>query len=41
VDFDVTDQLLITYSGTVYRIYIDFEKANDSVRREVLHLVYL
>jgi hypothetical protein len=47
VDFDVTGQLLITHSAldtgketvyeTVHRLFIDFEKAYDSVRREVLY----
>jgi hypothetical protein len=39
VDFDVTDQLLIRYSEYmegVHQLFIDFEKAYDSVRKEVL-----
>jgi hypothetical protein len=29
------------YNGTVHRIFIDFKKAYDSVRREVLHSVLI
>jgi hypothetical protein len=48
VDFDVTDQLLIRFSAlveyrkrrdyneTVHQLIVDFTKAYDSVRREVL-----
>jgi hypothetical protein len=46
VDFDIIDQLpikltaFIRYwrkSGTVHQLLIDFKKAYDSVRREVLY----
>jgi hypothetical protein len=41
--FDVTDQLLIRFSAFVrywrkkWELFIDFKKAYDSVRREVLY----
>jgi hypothetical protein len=55
VDFDVTDQVLIRYPSTLERnweyseklsLFIDLEKACDSVKQEVLYnilikLVYL
>jgi hypothetical protein len=53
VDFDVTDQLLITffafvkyckkweYSETVHQQFIDFKKAYDSVRKEVLYNILI
>jgi hypothetical protein len=53
VDFDVTDQVLIRYSvffadsknwecnGTVHELFVDFEKAYDSVRREVLYNIFI
>jgi sorting nexin-29 len=44
VGFDITDQLLVRYwrkkweyNETVYQLFIDFKKAYDSVRREVLN----
>jgi hypothetical protein len=49
VGFDITDQLLIRffnsidtgekweYRETVHHLFIDFKKAYDSVRREVLY----
>jgi hypothetical protein len=49
VDFDVIDQLLIRYSASdtgekkgkysmrVHQLFIDFKKAYDSPRREVLY----
>jgi hypothetical protein len=49
VNFDITDQLLIRYSTffrywrkceynvTVHKLFIDFEKVYDSVRREVFY----
>jgi hypothetical protein len=49
VDFDVIDQRLTEfsisgtywrkweYNGTVHQLFIDFKKAYDSVRREVLY----
>ena len=47
VDFDATDQLLIIYSAfiqcikkrineAVHQLFIDFKKAYDSVRRDIL-----
>jgi hypothetical protein len=47
VGFDVTDQLLVIFSAlilekkwkcneTVHQLFIDFKKAYDSVRREIL-----
>jgi hypothetical protein len=48
VGFDITDQLLIRffafvilerkweYNETVHQLFVDFKKAYDSVRREVL-----
>jgi hypothetical protein len=53
VDFDVTDQLLIRFSAfirywrkreyneTVHQLFIDFKKAYDSVRREVLYNILI
>jgi len=53
VDFDTTGQLLITYSEfvkqlrkweiseAVHHLFIDFEKAYDSVRREVLYNIFI
>jgi hypothetical protein len=35
VDVDITDQLLIKYNWTVHQLFIDLEKAYDSVRRNV------
>jgi hypothetical protein len=47
VGFDVTDQLLITFSAKywkkcknneiVHQLFVDFKKVYDSVRREVLY----
>jgi hypothetical protein len=46
VGFDVTDHLLIRFSGTgkkweysetAHRLFISFKKDHDSVRREVLY----
>jgi len=47
VDFNVADQLLIhtpqaleekwEYNGTVHQLFIDYEKAYDLVRREVVY----
>jgi hypothetical protein len=39
VDFDVTDQLLI--NETEHQLFIDFKKAYDSVRREVLYNILI
>jgi hypothetical protein len=51
VGFDVTDQLLIRFSAfvryckkweyneTVHQLFIDFKKAYDSVRRQVLYTI--
>jgi hypothetical protein len=43
VGFDVTDQLLIRweYNETVPQLFIDFKKAYDSVRREVLYNIII
>jgi sorting nexin-29 len=53
VGFDVTDQLLIRfcirqilekqweYNGTLYQLFVDFKKAYDSVRREVLYNILI
>jgi hypothetical protein len=55
VDFDVTGQLLIIYSGfvryltekweynnkAVHQLIIDFKKAYDLVRREVLYNILI
>jgi sorting nexin-29 len=52
VDFNVTDQLQIffiwqilqkkfEYTGTVYQLFVDFKKAYDSVRREVLYNILI
>jgi hypothetical protein len=51
VDFDATDQLQITYSAFVkylkkmgialHQVFIDFKKAYDSVKREVLHNILI
>jgi hypothetical protein len=53
VDFDITDQLLNRlsafvrywekweYSETVHQLFIDFKKAYDSVRREVLYNILI
>jgi hypothetical protein len=53
VGFDVTDQLLIRflhssdtgekreYNESVHRLFIDFKKAYDSVRREVLYYILI
>jgi hypothetical protein len=52
VDFDVTDQLLISflhssdtgkkweYNGVVHQLFVDFKKAYDSERREVLYNIH-
>jgi hypothetical protein len=52
-DFDITDQLLTRYSafsdtgekreynGTEHQLLIDFEKAYDSVSREVLYNILI
>jgi hypothetical protein len=51
--FDITDQLLISlcilqtlekkwqYNETVHHLFIDFKKAYDSVRREVLYNILI
>jgi hypothetical protein len=47
VGFDVTDQLLIRFLHSsvtekkmgVHQPFIDFKKANDSVKREVLYII--
>jgi hypothetical protein len=53
VDFDITDQLLIRFSAfvrywrkngfteTVHQVFIDFKKAYDSVRRELLYNILI
>jgi hypothetical protein len=49
VGFDVTDQLLIRffeekkweYNEIVHQLFIDFNKAYDSVRREVLYNILI
>ena len=52
VDFDATDQLLIIYSAfaqyikkgyneAMHQLFIDFKKAYDSVRREVLYNILI
>jgi hypothetical protein len=50
VGFDITDQLLIRFSAfvsyweyneTVHQIFVDFKKAYDSVRREVLYNILI
>jgi hypothetical protein len=42
VRFNITGQLLIRfYNETVYQLFIDFKKAYDSVRREVLYNVLI
>jgi hypothetical protein len=53
VYFDITDQLLIRFSAfvrywkkweyneTVHQLFIDFKKAYDSVRREVLYNILI
>jgi hypothetical protein len=53
VDFNATGQLLITYSAflkyvrkmdykeAVHNLFIDFKKAYDSVRREVLYNILI
>ena len=51
MDFDATDLLLIIYSAfvsylrkngnTVNHLFIDFKKAFDSVRREVLYTILI
>jgi hypothetical protein len=51
VGFDITDQLLIRfsqilekkweYNETVHQLFIDFKKAYDSVRREVLYNILI
>jgi hypothetical protein len=53
VDFDVTGQLLVVYSAfvkylkkweyneAVHQLFIDFKKAYDSVRREVLYNILI
>jgi hypothetical protein len=53
VGFDVTDQVLISsfafvnywkkweYNVTVHQLFIDFKKAYDSVRREVLYNILI
>jgi hypothetical protein len=53
VDFDITDQLLIRfcafvrywkkseYNETVHQLFIDFKKAYDSMRREVLYNILI
>jgi hypothetical protein len=50
VGFNVTDQLIIfsafvekkwEYNETVHRLFIDFKKAYDSVRREVLYNILI
>jgi hypothetical protein len=52
VGFDVSDQLLIRFSAfvwrkkvgyneTVHQLFIDFKKAYDSVRREVLYNILI
>jgi hypothetical protein len=53
VDFGVTDQRLIKFlygavtrenwefNGTVHQLFIDFEKAYDSVRKEVLYNILI
>jgi hypothetical protein len=53
VGFDITDQLLIRFPSfvrywekwecneTVHQLFIDFKKAHDSVRREVLYNILI
>jgi hypothetical protein len=52
VDFDVTHQLQISFSAfvsywrkngnkTVHQLFIDFKKAYDSMRREVLYSILI
>jgi hypothetical protein len=53
VGFDVTDQLLIIfcirqileekweYNETVHKLFIDFKKAYDSVRREFFYIILI
>jgi hypothetical protein len=50
VDFDVTDQLLIRFSALVkkweynkivHQVFVDYKKAYDSVRREVLYNILI
>jgi hypothetical protein len=53
VGFDVTEQLLIRFSvfvrhwrkmganETVHQLFVDFKKACDSVRREVLYSIVI
>jgi purine nucleoside phosphorylase len=51
VDFDIIDQLLIRFSAfsekklayneTVHQLFIDFKKAYDSVRREILYNILI
>jgi hypothetical protein len=35
------DTELVSYSGTVHQIFIDFKKAYNSVRREVLYSILI
>jgi hypothetical protein len=47
VDFDITDQIFCDtywrkeYNETVHQLFIDFKKAYDSVRREVLYNILI
>jgi hypothetical protein len=42
VGFDVADQLLVTCFETVFQLlFVDFKKAYNSVRREVLYNILI
>jgi hypothetical protein len=49
VDLDTKDQILIIYSAVtkweyneaVHQLYIDFKKAYDSLRRDVLYDIFI
>jgi len=34
------DYMHFVYNGTVHQLFIDFKKAHDSVRREVLYNIF-
>ena len=44
VDFDATDQILEKkweYNEAVHQVFMEFKKAYDSIRREVLYNIFI